>query len=264
MSTQRARDDNRLVSVLCSGLPLTASSDGPGLPPPGPSSFWRAALGRAWHDPRPSLPPGRHARSAIARPSRPRLRRTRPRLPPRRAAGLRRALLPGAAGRRAGAHRTQRQRQVESAAADGRPDAARGGHARLGPHARARGSHSTPRAPPLHRPPRRGEAGAHRGGDVGLLGRHARRQRGRARARALRPCRAGRLALARLVASPAALWLLDEPLTGLDSDAVADLAAAIAAHRAQGGLVVLSTHAALPLESAETLSLTDFAARAAA
>jgi heme exporter protein A len=84
------------------------------------------------------------------------------------------------------------------------------------------------------------------------------------------PCRllsAGqrrRLALARLVASPAALWLLDEPLTGLDSDATADLAAAIASHRAQGGLVVFSTHAALPIEKTETLSLSDFAARAAA
>ncbi len=71
------------------------------------------------------------------------------------------------------------------------------------------------------------------------------------------PCRllsAGqrrRLALARLVASPA------------DSDAVADLAAAIAAQRAQGGLVVFSTHAALPLDGAETLSLTEYAARAA-
>lgn len=84
------------------------------------------------------------------------------------------------------------------------------------------------------------------------------------------PCRllsAGqrrRLTLARLVASAAALWLLDEPLTGLDSDAVADLAAAIAAHRAEGGLVVLSTHAALPFDDVETLSLIDFAVRAAA
>ena len=84
------------------------------------------------------------------------------------------------------------------------------------------------------------------------------------------PCRllsAGqrrRLALARLVASPAPLWLLDEPLTGLDSDAVADLASAIAAHRAQGGLVVYSTHTALPLEDIATLSLSDFAARAVA
>ena len=83
------------------------------------------------------------------------------------------------------------------------------------------------------------------------------------------PCRllsAGqrrRLALARLVASAAPLWLLDEPLTGLDSDAITDLAAAIAAHRAQGGLAVFSTHAALPLDDVETLSLSDFAARRA-
>src|SRR6185312_12149168 len=84
------------------------------------------------------------------------------------------------------------------------------------------------------------------------------------------PCRllsAGqrrRLALARLVASPAPLWLLDEPLTGLDSDAITDLAEAIAAHRAAGGLVAYSTHAPLPLDGVATLSLIDFATRAAA
>jgi heme exporter protein A len=81
------------------------------------------------------------------------------------------------------------------------------------------------------------------------------------------PCRllsAGqrrRLALARLLASPAPLWLLDEPATGLDSDALADLAAAIAAHRATGGRVVLSTHTPVPLDGAMTLSLADYAAR---
>jgi heme exporter protein A len=81
------------------------------------------------------------------------------------------------------------------------------------------------------------------------------------------PCRllsAGqrrRLALARLVASPAALWLLDEPMTGLDAEGVADLLAALAAHRAAGGRVVLSTHTALPLDGAEELSLTRFARR---
>jgi heme exporter protein A len=80
------------------------------------------------------------------------------------------------------------------------------------------------------------------------------------------PCRllsAGqrrRLALARLLASPAALWLLDEPATGLDSDAVTDLAAAIAAHRATGGRVVLSTHTPVPLDAAQTLSLAAYAA----
>ncbi len=79
------------------------------------------------------------------------------------------------------------------------------------------------------------------------------------------PCRllsAGqkrRLALARLIASPAELWLLDEPLTGLDDEAVSDLLAALAEHRAGGGRVVLSTHAALPLPEAATLSLADYA-----
>jgi len=78
------------------------------------------------------------------------------------------------------------------------------------------------------------------------------------------PCRylsAGqkrRLALARLVAAPAELWLLDEPLTSLDSDAAAQLLAAIAEHRAQGGRVVLSTHAPIELAAASRLSLADF------
>ncbi|MGE5766698.1 MAG: heme ABC exporter ATP-binding protein CcmA, partial [Bacteroidota bacterium] len=43
-----------------------------------------------------------------------------------------------------------------------------------------------------------------------------------------------RLALARLVAAPAELWLLDEPSVGLDHASVGRLAAAIAAHRAGG------------------------------
>jgi len=84
------------------------------------------------------------------------------------------------------------------------------------------------------------------------------------------PCRllsAGqrrRLALARLVASPAPLWLLDEPATGLDAEAQADLAAVIAEHRRNGGRVVLSTHTPLAIENAMPLSLLDFAPRRAA
>jgi len=78
------------------------------------------------------------------------------------------------------------------------------------------------------------------------------------------PCRylsAGqkrRLALARLIASPAPLWLLDEPLTGLDAEAAAQLLSAIAAHRDMGGSVVLSTHAALDIPDAALLSLAAF------
>jgi len=78
------------------------------------------------------------------------------------------------------------------------------------------------------------------------------------------PCRylsAGqrrRLALARLIAAAAALWLLDEPLTSLDTEAAAQLLEAVAAHRQSGGRVVLSTHAPIDLPDAARLSLADF------
>jgi heme exporter protein A len=81
------------------------------------------------------------------------------------------------------------------------------------------------------------------------------------------PCRilsAGqrrRVALARLAASHAPLWLLDEPTTGLDSDAVADLTRLVAEHRAEGGRVALATHAPLALDGAQTVALGDYAAR---
>lgn len=51
-----------------------------------------------------------------------------------------------------------------------------------------------------------------------------------------------RLALARLFAAPAPLWLLDEPRTALDTNAVALLDDAIAKHRDGGGLVVAAMH----------------------
>jgi heme exporter protein A len=79
------------------------------------------------------------------------------------------------------------------------------------------------------------------------------------------PCRwlsAGqrrRLALARLVAAPAALWLLDEPTAALDADGEARLTAVIAAHRGRGGRVVVATHQPLPLPGAASLALEDFA-----
>ncbi len=80
------------------------------------------------------------------------------------------------------------------------------------------------------------------------------------------PCRwlsAGqrrRLALARLVATPAAIWLLDEPNAALDSDGDARLAAAIAEHRAAGGRVAIATHQPIALDAAEIVALDDFAA----
>ncbi|MGQ0676944.1 MAG: heme ABC exporter ATP-binding protein CcmA, partial [Rhodospirillales bacterium] len=69
-----------------------------------------------------------------------------------------------------------------------------------------------------------------------------------------------RLSLARVAALPRALWLLDEPSVGLDTEAEAALLAAIAAHRRAGGVAVVSTHAALALPRARALDLASFAA----
>jgi heme exporter protein A len=56
---------------------------------------------------------------------------------------------------------------------------------------------------------------------------------------------AKRAALARVVASPVALWLLDEPLNGLDRRSLALLSGAIASHRSSGGGVVAASHSEL-------------------
>lgn len=54
-----------------------------------------------------------------------------------------------------------------------------------------------------------------------------------------------RVALARLLVSKAPLWILDEPLTALDTAAVDLIQARLAAHLASQGSVVLTTHQAL-------------------
>jgi hypothetical protein len=51
-----------------------------------------------------------------------------------------------------------------------------------------------------------------------------------------------RATLARVIASGAPVWLLDEPANGLDADGQERLAAAMATHRAQGGAVLAATH----------------------
>lgn len=71
-----------------------------------------------------------------------------------------------------------------------------------------------------------------------------------------------RLNLARLLAAPAPLWLLDEPTVALDRASVKVLEGVIAEHRAAGGMVVLSTHADVDLPGAGELHLDHFAAPA--
>jgi heme exporter protein A len=60
-----------------------------------------------------------------------------------------------------------------------------------------------------------------------------------------------RVALARLFLSGAPLWILDEPFSALDTDAVDLLGALIAEHVAAGGLAVLTTHQEVPLTSGQ-------------
>lgn len=57
---------------------------------------------------------------------------------------------------------------------------------------------------------------------------------------------ARRARLARVQASGAPLWLLDEPANGLDTAGVALLGRSIEAHRARGGAVLAASHVPLP------------------
>lgn len=68
-----------------------------------------------------------------------------------------------------------------------------------------------------------------------------------------------RLNLARLLVHAPPLWLLDEPSVALDSHSIATLEGVLARHRAQGGMVALSTHAPLGLGDAAILRLDAFA-----
>ncbi|AEF21929.1 cytochrome c biogenesis heme-transporting ATPase CcmA [Pseudomonas fulva] len=54
-----------------------------------------------------------------------------------------------------------------------------------------------------------------------------------------------RVALARLYLDSPSLWILDEPFTALDKQAVNQLEAHLAAHCRNGGLVILTTHHSL-------------------
>ncbi len=69
-----------------------------------------------------------------------------------------------------------------------------------------------------------------------------------------------RVALTRMLTTKAPLWLLDEPTTALDSAAAAMLVDLIKNHRAQGGMVVTSTHTDLGLDNVQSLDLSRVAA----
>lgn len=64
-----------------------------------------------------------------------------------------------------------------------------------------------------------------------------------------------RVALARLLISRAALWILDEPFTALDAAAVAQLQQVMRDHLDNGGMVALTTHQAVDLTSGAARTL---------
>jgi heme exporter protein A len=64
-----------------------------------------------------------------------------------------------------------------------------------------------------------------------------------------------RATLARVVASGAPLWLLDEPANGLDAEGLERLAAALRAHRADGGAILAASHLPLGLDGAASVAL---------
>ncbi|QUT05213.1 heme ABC exporter ATP-binding protein CcmA [Sphingobium phenoxybenzoativorans] len=64
-----------------------------------------------------------------------------------------------------------------------------------------------------------------------------------------------RAMLARVAASGAPIWLLDEPANGLDSASVAMLGALIGRHLAGGGVILAASHQDLPLPGALEIDL---------
>ena len=68
-----------------------------------------------------------------------------------------------------------------------------------------------------------------------------------------------RAALARLIGQTAPVWLLDEPLNGLDRDAAAMAQAIAAEHCASGGICVIASHQSFALPGLKSLTLAEYA-----
>jgi heme exporter protein A len=64
-----------------------------------------------------------------------------------------------------------------------------------------------------------------------------------------------RLSIARLIAAPRPIWLLDEPTSTLDAAAQQRLAELMRAHLAGGGLIVAASHGPIGLDGAQQLRL---------
>ncbi|MFN2098593.1 heme ABC exporter ATP-binding protein CcmA [Altererythrobacter sp. MF3-039] len=68
-----------------------------------------------------------------------------------------------------------------------------------------------------------------------------------------------RAALARLAGQDAAIWLLDEPLNGLDTSGTALVERLVAKHCAGGGIALVASHQAIALPGGQTIAIGDYA-----
>lgn len=64
-----------------------------------------------------------------------------------------------------------------------------------------------------------------------------------------------RIAIARLLISYRPIWLLDEPVSGLDAQSEAQFSELMKVHLEDGGIIVAATHVALGLEQATHLDM---------
>ena len=69
-----------------------------------------------------------------------------------------------------------------------------------------------------------------------------------------------RAALARLIDQNAPIWLLDEPLNGLDAEGVVLYENLVGDHCGAGGIAVIASHQPFRIEHVRNLTLADFAA----
>jgi len=69
-----------------------------------------------------------------------------------------------------------------------------------------------------------------------------------------------RAALARLLNRDCPIWLLDEPLNGLDSQAQTAFETLIARHCAAGGIAIAASHQPIDLPAPAIIDLAEYAA----
>ncbi|MEL7198989.1 MAG: heme ABC exporter ATP-binding protein CcmA [Pseudomonadota bacterium] len=68
-----------------------------------------------------------------------------------------------------------------------------------------------------------------------------------------------RAALFTLLNNDAPIWLLDEPLSGLDKPAIVLVTSLIENHRNNGGIAVIASHQTVAIEGLKTLAIEDYA-----